>query len=306
MRRRNMSSTSNDAGSDAGGYASAAYVRALGQQPLPFGATGGHLIQRPVGTLTDLSGPYPLFTCQTWTALSEAVATLPQGPVTLTLVADPFNALGEAALAAIFPICRKLHDHWVVGLAAPPMLSRHHRQKLRRAPAPRIESGPADPGFGPAWANLYANLVQRKDIRDARAFSPASLTAQLSVPGAHLVTAWKGETLLGADLYYLDQRRAVAHLSAYAPEGYAGSVSYPMLAAALDYLRPLAEVLDLGGAPAGPSGQGIADFKQGWTAQTLPSFLCGKVLDAGAYLALAPTADPQGYFPAYRAAEFRR
>ena len=297
-----MSSTSNK----PGGYASAAYVRALGQQPIAFGTTGGHLISRPVGPHADLSGPYPLFTCQTWSALAEAVATLPEGPVTLTLVADPFAPLGPSALSAIFPICRKLHDHWVIDLAARPELSPHHRRKLAKAAPVRIESGPADPNFGPAWATLYAHLIARKDIRDARAFSGQSLTAQLAVPGAHLVTAWDGTTLLGADLYYLDRGRAFAHLSAYAPEGYARSVSYPMLAAALDALKPLADVLDLGGAPAGAPGQGIADFKTGWTAQTLPSYLCGKVLDPAVYRTLAPDADPQGYFPNYRGTDFRR
>ena len=297
-----MSSTSNE----ACGYASAAYLRALGQVPLPLGATGGHLTARPIGSLTDLAGPYPIFTCQNWSALAEAVETLPPGPVTLTLVADPFNPLGDAGLSKIFPLCCKLHDHWVIDLSALPSLSRHHAQKLRRAKPLRIEAGPADPTFGPAWAGLYANLIERKDIRDARAFSSESLSAQLSVPGAHLVTGWDGETLLGADLYYLDGARAFAHLSAYAPEGYARSVSYPMLAAALDYLTPLASVLNLGGAPAGPSGQGIAAFKAGWTPQTLPSYLCGKVLDPDAYARLAPGADPEGFFPAYRAAEFRR
>jgi hypothetical protein len=297
-----MSSTS----SEAAGYASAAYVRALGQVPLPFGETGGHLIARPIGTATDLAGPYPIFTCKDWSALPGAVAALPRGAVTLTLLADPFNPLGQAGLSATFPVCRHLHDHWIVDLVAPPAPSAHHRRKLGKAAPVRIESGPADPAFGPAWAGLYANLVTRKDIRDSRAFSPESLAAQLSVPGAHVVTAWEADTLLGADLYYLDRGRAFAHLSAYAPEGYARSISYRMLAAALDALRPSADVLDLGGAPAGPSGQGIAAFKSGWTSRTLPSYLCGKILDQEAYAHLAPDADPDGFFPAYRAAEYRR
>jgi hypothetical protein len=299
-----MSSPSND----PQGYASAAYVRALGQVPVPLGATGGHLIERPiVGTdLTDLTGPYPLFTCGDWSALAPAIAALSPGPVTLTLVIDPFSPFSAEELAAIFPICRKLHDHWVIDITQPLAPSKHHRRKLREYPAPRIEAGPADPTFGPAWAGLYAHLIDKKDIQDARAFSAESLGAQLAVPGAHLVTAWEGATLLGADLYYLDRGRAFAHLSAYAPEGYARSVSYPMLAAAVDYLRPLADVIDLGGAAAGAAGQGMAHFKAGWTGQTRPSQLCGKVLDPAAYARLAPGADPDGFFPAYRAGEFRR
>ena len=87
-----MSSTSNDGtGISGAGYASAAYIRALGQVPLPFGATGGHLIARPFEGHTDLAGPYPIFSCQNWSALADAVAALPAGPVTMTLVADSFN-----------------------------------------------------------------------------------------------------------------------------------------------------------------------------------------------------------------------
>ncbi len=288
------------------GYASAAYLRALGLTPRALGRTGGYLVERALpGGGVDLAGAYPLFACQDWQALARAVADLPAGPITLTLVSDPFNPLGAAGLGAIFPVCRKLHDHWIVDLSAPPVVSRHHRRKLRAAGAVRIEAGPADPALGAAWAALYGHLVAKKSIRDARAFSPQSLAAQLAVPGAQLVTAWDGPQLLGADLYYLDRGRAYAHLSAYAPEGYARSVSYPMLAAAIEHFRTSASVIDLGGAPAGPAGQGIAHFKSGWTSQTLPSHLCGKVLDARAYLELAPGADPDGFFPAYRAGEYR-
>jgi hypothetical protein len=296
-----MSSTWSEAG-----YASAAYLQALGQTPLPFGATGGHLVQRAIGDtgLTDLAGAYPLFTCPDWSALAQAVADLPQGPVSLTLVADPF-ASETANLDAIFPICRKLHDHWIIDLTQPLTPSKHHRHKLRHARPTRIEGAPADPALGPAWAGLYAHLIAKKSIRDARAFSASSLAAQLAVPGAHLVTAWEGESLLGADLYYLDRGRAFAHLSAYAPEGYDRSVSFPMLAAAVDYFRPLAVAIDLGGAPSGPAGQGMAQFKAGWTRLTRPSHLCGKVLDPAAYARLASSADLEGYFPAYRVGEFR-
>lgn len=117
-----------------------------------------------------------------------------------------------------------------------------------------------------------------------------------------MVTAWEGDSLIGADLYYLDRGVAYAHLSAYAEQGYAQSVSYPMIAAAAEYLAGLAEVIDLGGAPA-EGGGGIADFKRGWTSLTRPSHLCGKVCDAGAYAAL-PAPSGTAYFPAYRAGEF--
>ena len=296
-----------DEDDDAPGYRSAAYAAALTGfgTALGFGATGGHLLRRAIpGTdLCDLAGPYPLFACADWRALGPAVEALTGDSVSLTLVADAFCPLSEAELAAPFDLCRPLHDHFVIDLRAGLAPSRHHRRKLRHRRTTRIAAGPADPGLAASWVALYATLAARKEITDLRAFSPESLGAQLAVPGAHMVTAWEGGALIGADLYYLDGEVAHAHLSAYAPEGYAQSVSYPMIAAAAEYFAPLTRWIDLGGAPAAGGG-GIADFKRGWTAATRPSFLCGKVLDASAYARLSGTG-AGGYFPAYRAGEFR-
>lgn len=302
-----MSSRLNSGATGPAGYASADYVRALGAEAIPLGQTGGFLTQRPIGTtgLTDLAGAWPLFTCTDWHDLSGAVAAIAPGPVTLTLVSDPLAPLSQAGLAAIFPVLRPLHDHWLIDLTAPAELSRHHIRKLRQTRVPQIKAGPATPDLARGWAALYAHLVEKKHIADARAFSVVALTAQLLVPGAEVVTAWDGETLLGVDLYYLDRGRAFAHLSAYAPEGYAVSVSYPMMAAAIDHFAGRAQVIDLGGAPGGAPGPGIAQFKAGWTQVTRPSYLCGKILDPAAYARLAPEADPAGWFPAYRAGEFQ-
>ncbi len=79
-----------------------------------------------------------------------------------------------------------------------------------------------------------------------------------------------------------------------------------MMAAAVDYFAGVADVIDLGGAPPGPAGEGMAAFKRGWTGLTAPAWLCGRVLDPVAYARLAPEADPAGWFPAYRRGEFSR
>jgi len=302
-----MSSTSSE-----GGYAAAAYVAALGQEARPFGRTGGHLCLRPIGAtgLSDLAGPYPLLSCADWGALGAAVEGLaaegPGGAVSLVLVTDPACPLGEAALSRIFPVCRRLHEHWLIDLSRPLSPSRHHRRKLRGGEGLRIEARPARAGDGAAFAALYAHLVARRQIADVRAFSRQSLIAQAELPGAHLVLAYLAEKIIGADLYYFYQKRSYAHLSAYAPEGYARAVSYPMMAAAATYFTGMAEVIDLGGAPPGAAGEGMAHFKRGWTDLTAPAFLCGRVLDPAAYARLAPGAAQGGWFPAYREGEFAR
>ena len=295
----------------APGYRSAGYAAALRVQgtPVLLGATGGWVFSRPIaGTgRTDLVGPYPLFCCADWSALRPALSgTLPLEPVTATLVTEPFCPLSPNALADMFDVCRVLHNHWLIDLTAPLTPSRHHRRKLKRAQGVRIEAAPADPAMAADWVRLYGTLVARKRISDLRAFSADSLSAQLGVPGAHLVSAWEGRRMIGADLYYVDGPVAYAHLSAYAPEGYARAVSYPMIAVAAEYFRVLADVLDLGGAPAaeaGHEGGGVAHFKRGWTTLTRPSYLCGKIFDAAAYARLSGGTEV-AWFPAYRNGEF--
>ena len=298
-----MSSASNSEG-----YAAAAYVAALGYRAVPLGATGGHLCQRPIGEtgLTDLAGPYPMLSCADWGALGAAVAGLEAGPVSLTLVTDPACPLGEGELSRIFPVCRKLNDHWLIDLTRPLAPSKHHRRKIGRADGIRIEARPVRAGDGAAFATLYAHLVERKGIRDARAFTRESLIAQVELPDAHAVIAFCNEKIVGYDLYYFNFNCAYAHLSAYTPAGYERAVSYPMMAAAVDHFAELVRWINLGGAPPGPAGEGMAHFKRGWTDVTAPTFLCGRVLDAAAYAWLAPGAPPDGWFPAYRRGEFRR
>jgi hypothetical protein len=103
--------------------------------------------------------------------LGAAVAEILPGPVTLTLVSDPFAPLSQAELIAIFPICRPLHDHWIIDLTTSAQLSKHHRRKLRQTKVPQIKAGPATPDLAEGWAQLYDHLVENKHIQDARGFS---------------------------------------------------------------------------------------------------------------------------------------
>jgi len=296
------------------GYRSAAYASALIGlgRPVPLGETGGFLIERTIpGTpYKDLMGPYPLFCCSNWDALEPALAALGTAHVTLTLVTDPFCPLPPERLAEIFLRCHPLHDHYLIDLAAPPALSRHHRRKLRQAdPSIRIKAAPAAARDLAAWMRLYTNLIARKGITDLRRFDEDSFRHQHLVPGTHVVTAWDEDEILGADIYYLDGDVAWAHLSAYAEAGYDRSVSYPMMAHAMDHFRPRARWIGLGGAPtvaACDTGGGIAHFKGGWTSVTRQSHLCGVIFDVAAYAELCSDSSEDDYFPPYRLLDFRR
>lgn len=288
------------------GYRSAAYADSLTAfgRALPLGNTGGFVIERKIAgnAAVDLMGPYPLFSCTHWDALSDGLAALGTDAVSLTLVTEPFCPLSIGQLAAMFPLCRPLHDHYLIDLDAPLKLSRHHQRKLRRSVAIEMRARPAQASDLDDWARLYEGLIVRKSIKDLRKFDRESFRLQLSVPGAHLISAWEHDVMVGADLYYQDCGHVFAHLSAYSERGYAHSVSYPMMGHAVEYFRGKSKFIDLGGVPAGASG--LLEFKAGWTGITRPSHLCGKVLNPARYAELCEGLPEAAYFPAYRQSEF--
>ena len=127
------------------GYRSASYAASLAAwgRAVPLGNTGAFVIEREIAgsAAVDLMGPYPLLSCTHWDALGEALVGLGTVAVTLTLVTDPFCSLSAGQLAAIFPLCRPLHDHYLIDLEAPPALSRHHQRKLRKAGKVELRAG---------------------------------------------------------------------------------------------------------------------------------------------------------------------
>jgi hypothetical protein len=226
-------------------------------------------------------------------------------------VTDPFCPLSAGKLGEIFPVVRRLGEHFIVDLTEPAAGSpgRHHRRKLRRT-TPGIEIGVVE---HPAtlldeWVGLYDTLSRKHGIRGLRQFSRGIFAAQLEVPGAVIFTARHGDRLLGADWYFRDAERVFAHLSAYSEEGYRFSVSYPMMAAAIEHFRTRAAVLDLGGAPSlsANRGTGLASFKSAWATRTLPSYLCGVALMPEEYRRLSGGRNPSDtdFFPHYRRGDY--
>lgn len=219
---------------------------------------------------------------------------------------DPFCPLRGCDLEDVFDICRRLHEHRLIDLTAPVVPSIHHSRKLRNSGQFSIEMLEADSSFMPEFWSLYRELVVRKRISDLRGFSQEVIAQMLAVPGGRLVIARKCGRLLGADLYYQEGRTLRAHLSAYSNEGYANSVSYTMMAAAIENFRGSVDVMDLGGSPVGGATggvDGVAFFKSGWTKLTRTSFLCGKVYDHDIYTKLSNGLSIP-WFPIYRHGEF--
>lgn len=297
----------------ARGYAHPAYAAALAEigRPRRLSHSDGWVLERPIpGTdLHDAVGCYPLFACARWDGLERDVREL-TGVVSLTLVTDPFGAYDAALLARCFPDrCVAFKEHFVTDLRRPDdaIVSRHHRRNVlraRRAVDVEVCARPLDRLDD--WAALYAHLVRRHDVRGPAAFSRRSLAAQLAVPGIVALRADRGGETVGMTLWYERDDVADYHLGAYSEAGYAHGAASAIFAAALAHFRDRVRWLALGaGAGVASDGEdGLSRFKRGWATGTRTAYLCGRVLDAPAYAALAPghgAGVAPGYFPAYRA-----
>lgn len=297
------------------GYRSPAYAESLATavRCVELPASGGRLLVRTIGSSghLDACGTYPVFSCDEPARLSVDVEELDDELVSVTLVADPLTPWDTASLARAFPVMRPLAAHYVIDLDRGGLQpSSHHRRKLRRAAAQnteiRVEADPV--AMAAQWTGLYGVLIEQVGITGFRRFSGEIFERMLAVPGTVLFTAWDGQTLIGADWYFEDGDRIYAHLSAYSQAGYARSVSYPLMDAALRHFAARGgRVLDLGGVPlVAGAGPGLGYFKQGWATRMLPCWLCGRVVDPDRYAELAKDSGPASaaYFPRYRFGEF--
>jgi hypothetical protein len=291
------------------GYGAEAFARSYGQDVVHLPGAGGFLLARALpGPHCDLANPYPVMVCDDWQRLGEVVRERRDDFVSATLLTDPFADVGRRELERDFDFVRLLHRHYVVDLEKRPTAfpSRHHRRKLRTfgtARDIRFDLSPPSLAFLDHWSRLYANLVTRHGIRDFRVFSRDIFRRQLAVPGAVVCTAWEGSDLLGADWYFQAGAHVYAHLSAYSEAGYRYGISYPMMQEAIEYFRPRAACLTLGGVPVTGQHAGLSHFKEGWSTHRLPSYLCGAILQEEVFRDLngGRMQDPEGFFPGYRA-----
>jgi hypothetical protein len=257
-------------------------------------------------------GCYPLFVCQNWSRLSHDLECLENRLVSVVLVTYPFGDYDLPTLQSTFPdVCFAFKEHFVADLRSSPdsFVSGHHRRNVRRAASQLEIDVCIDPSVhAQDWISLYNNLITRHNIRGISAFSPASLAAQLRIPGSVLFRAiYRGETV-GMILWYLQETVAYYHLAAYSERGYELRASFPLFDSAIRYFARCADWLSLG-AGAGTDSRasdGLTRFKSGWASGTRTAFLCGRVLDSERYAALveARGARKESYFPAYRRIEF--
>ena len=300
----------------AAGYCHRQYAESFAEvgQARELPNCGGWLLERaiPGSALRDGMGCYPLFDCCNWAGLPLDFTGLAEALVSVSLVVNPFANVPETDLRRWFDVVIPFKQHYVTDMRRPieDLVSRQHRRNLQKA-RDRVQvdvcQTPLD--FLVEWCDLYGHLTARHGITGLRAFSRGAFAKQLGVPGLVMFRALANDEIVGFHLWYVGDRVAYGHLGATSARGYEVMASYALYWYAMQYFRSHVDWLDLGGV-AGVSEResldGLRQFKAGWATGTRQAFLCGRVLQRGAYDRLSaerPTSNTS-YFPAYREGEF--
>lgn len=291
------------------GYSHPGYAESLSEFGVPraLPRCGGWVLERPIAgtSARDLTGPYPLFACADWSALSDDLDET-NDMVSLVVVVDPLASVEASELKRAFPdLVRPLKCHFIRDLEQPADATAHHRRDVRRAArAVEVEACARPLEHLDDWVALYAELVARHGLAGVSAFSRASFRRQFALPGLIVLRAERHGRTVGMTLWLEDGANAHYHLAASSAEGYEVGANYALVAAALEHLRRRGvRWVNLGGVPAAASRGGLAYFKRGWANSERPARLCGRILDRTTYLQLAASGQPPTWFPQYRATE---
>jgi hypothetical protein len=297
------------------GYMNAAYAASLAEfgTPCYLERSGGWLLERKIpGTeYCDAMGPYPLFCCQDWLELGCDLSDAASKWVSVTLVSDPFGKHTPELLEQCFTQVTLYKHHFCADLSRPlhAIVKASHRATVRRAlrkTEVRVCERPMD--HLESWIELFANLVKRHNISGLRAFSRLAFETQLAVPGMVMFEAVSEGQTVGLDLWYLQSDIAYGHLAAFSDIGYKVRASYATKWHAIQYFYDKARYMDFTAAPdvEANGADGLTAFKQGWSTETRPVYLCGLIANPDAYHRLSTSfvSTDSAYFPLYRKGEF--
>ena len=297
------------------GYAHKGYAESLSEfgEPLELPRSGGWILKRPIprSSLYDAMGCYPLFACRNWRGLRDDIEDFKNELVCLSLVTDPFGSYNHTDLSGCFTdLCLPYKDHLVADVKQPieRIVSKSHRATVRRAlRRVRVERCSDPMIFFDDWLSLFTELCKRYNISGIRKFSPSSFRKQFSVPGIELFRAIADDnTTVGMDIWYSTGEVAYGHLVACSELGYALRASYAMKWFVLEYFKNRVGWLDFGGLSDQNQGEGLKQYKMGWSTGVRTTYLCGRIFNRSKYAQLQKSraVSSTSYFPAYRVGEF--
>lgn len=301
-----------DSSVEALAYADSRYAASLREfgAPVTLPRSGATVLKRSIpGTKAyDAMGCYPLFACRDWSLLHADLSDPHEDLVSLTIVTDPFGMPGRSVLDEAFDVVTPFKDHFLVDLERPleSVVARHHRKSARKAlQALVIEE--YDPTTDlETWCELYGHLARKHGIDGIRAFSADSFAAQAHIPGLIAFRALLNGEIVGMHWYLTAGDVVYAHLAALHPASYRVYASHGLFWTAMHRFQGSYRWLDMGAGSGGAAGgDGLTEFKAGWSTDTAATYVCGKVFDRMRYDELAGEV-PAGvdYFPAYRRGEF--
>lgn len=252
----------------------------------------------------DAASCYPVVVLDDNVDLSAGLDRLRAlGLISVILVADPILRPDDAALAGSFDLCYPFKTHYLHDRSAgAAQYSKHHRYELRRAHAEVRLIELTD--HLEAWISLYGELVGRRGIPEAAAFSAEIFQGLSEIDGLVTFGAFVGADLVACHMWVRAGDRVHSHLSASNEAGRSCGASYLLYDVAIQYFDD-AETIDFGGSAgiADDPDSGLARFKRGFSNASKPAFLCGKILNADRYQEICARhcASGSSYFPAYRA-----
>ena len=287
-------------------YGLKAYAAAFASTatPLCLPASGTWVLERaiPGHDGADVAGCHPRTPLADHASLTADLDFLAaRGDVSAVFAVDVFTHPGLDVLEKMFDIARPFKTHYLRAPAPTLALGSHHRYMVKRArQACEVAFVPLT-GHLDTWCALYATLADRRGISGAQAFSRTYFECLATLPGLATACAFDRGTPVAMHLWFEYQDKLYSHLAAASERGYALSAPYAIHAFVCEHYRD--RMIDLGGSAGNTDdpGGGLARFKRGFASSECPSFLCGKVLDARRYAAMAPPASAGSYFPAYRA-----
>jgi hypothetical protein len=258
----------------------------------------------------DAIGTYPITVFKPDCDLAGGLDRLARlGLVSVVLVIE--NALRPelADLLRVFDFVRPFKLHYLYDRAvSPARYSKHHRYEIRRAAgAVSVERFDLAERLD-EWNNLFENLVARQGLANTmHAFPHRHHEILARLPGTVAVGGFAHGRLVSGHVWICHAGHAMSHLAASSEEGYALRAAYAVNDASVNLLTDCHTLNLGGGAGNGHAHDGVASglmrFKRGFANTTASSYLCAKVLIAGAYAELTRQAGASinaVYFPAYR------
>ncbi len=297
------------------GYGHPGYPDALAEfgTPVALSRSGGWFLRRriPGSPWSDGISPYPYLACHDWSSLATDLSALDDDLVSLTATPCPFGDYTLDDLKCAFPDWLvHFKDHFVADLSIPVarFASRHHLKLAERSlrgltveftehPAQHLDE----------WVTVFEHTKQRFGISGIRAFSRESFAKQFALPGVVMSLARRDGRAIAVHVHVLHGDVAYAHVAAATPEARTLNASYALYLEDIRCLSARVRWIDWGGsAGIGRADSGLTAFKRGWSTETRPAFIGGRILHAKRYreLTRSLSKDAEQYFPPYRSGEF--